>query len=63
MTEEYKFNLSERIFYVEGVPAILAVSVKEFITLLKDKIFESDTVSDEQPLFDIINKLAGDKLI
>jgi hypothetical protein len=42
---------------------ILYEDVKEFIRLLKEELFSCDRVEDEEPVFEIIDKLAGDRLI
>lgn len=37
--------------------------IKEFIIILKEEIFECDMVMDETKVYEIIDKLVGDKLV
>jgi hypothetical protein len=45
-----------------GQKFLMVEDVKEFIKRLKEQLFECDRVEDEEPVFEIIDKLAGDKL-
>jgi uncharacterized protein with ACT and thioredoxin-like domain len=78
MSNTKEFNLSEKIAYTEDYvlknsekdvhPAVVmevleVEDVKEFIKRLKEELFKCDAVNNEEPVFNIIDKLAGDKLL
>lgn len=63
-----EFNLSDKIMYQMGDEEFTADEVitiddiREFIKILKEQLFISDAVNDEVPVWEIIDKLAGEKL-